>query len=135
MTDYESALALYEDTLELIARAPDSVEAEYYIRNLVKTGIYEHFKSTETEPKFYAVMGAGRYGDNGPYSVSYHALYPPNAGQLALRRLVGPNPTTGAEDAFLMPVKRGEYAGPRFRLVQECTLQELTEVEKKYMSA
>lgn len=131
---YEVALGRYQDVLSLLANQgamdePSPAHTEYAgsyaidmaIREEVPTGIYMHFKSTDQEPKYYAVEEIGQFVDSGPYLVGYRSLYGVHALRLGFRQLVGPNPVTGKQDAFLEPVDRLEYRGPRFVLVERAT--------------
>lgn len=130
---YEEALALHDGCLDILSRDPsvDSEEDEY-LRTLVPSGIYEHFKSTPQNTKYYGVDGEVRGVDTDEYEVKYMALYPPRAGKGATRELVG-------EDGFLMPVDReledgSRYRGARFRLVQPAPLETLYLIAKGYMT-
>lgn len=135
---YEDALARYRDIAQLIKairldHIESSIVTDQHIRESVPSGIYEHFKSTPENPKFYSVLGAGRDVDHGSYRVGYWALYPPHTREFAFRQLVGPNPKTRKHDGFLNPVKRAGYEGPRFRLVVACSVTDLVKVEKEYL--
>jgi hypothetical protein len=93
---------------------------EAKIQNLVPSGIYEHFKSTDESPKRYAVFGVAEgTEDLREWVVVYSALYPPHYGKLAWRPLIHP------ECGFLVPVERDEYKGPRFTLIQEMSGKDL----------
>jgi len=132
---YEGLRARYKEIACLIAENPDSPDMEERVRALVPSGIYRHFKSTEEETKHYAIYGPARDVDNGIFRAAYVALYPPHAGKLALRQLIGRNPKTGKHDAFLNPVRRAGYAGPRFTLVEPCSVEELPEAMRRYLRA
>lgn len=136
---YEVALARYEDLVSLIETQFEYMTTDHSIRESVPMGIYEHFKSTTEQPRFYMVEEVGRVVENGPYLVSYRSLYGPYARQLAFRHLVGPNPfkQNGKLDGFLMPVRGHldypEYIGQRFTLVRPARdLAELRRLAKKY---
>lgn len=87
----------------------------------VLPGIYEHWKSTEDGPKFYAVLGAHldctTPGQMHAPAVRYYALYGTRAGRATARDLAHP------QNGFLVPIFEREYAGrvytgPRFKLVK-----------------
>ena len=133
---YEGLLARYEDIVSLARSKPVTGIADLHIREEVPTGIYEHFKSKTDDAKFYAVYGVGRDVDSGSYRVSYQALYGEHKGLMAFRQLVGRNPKTRVHDGFLLPVDRGSYRGPRFRLVEKAAdLHHLCRLAEKYLSA
>lgn len=94
-----------------LSNSPEAMRLDDKIRALVRSGYYEHFKSSKDKPKFYRVYEAlshvNVYRGHNAYHVRYAALYPPQAGRKALRELTGP-------DGFLTPIDRPEYKGPRF---------------------
>ncbi len=95
---------------------------------LVPPGLYEHFKSQEDDPKFYAVSGVVP-DVNGRFDpvVKYTALYGPLAGKPAGRILFEP------DDAFWGPIIRPEaespYVGPRFTRTMMLSVREVAMLE------
>jgi len=130
---YESALALHDECLRRMQTRPvDGDATDLFLRSSVTPGIYEHFKSTENETKYYAVFGVARKVnrpegefDSYDYHVAYQALYPPHAYRFASRELVCP-------DGFLMPIKRPTYEGIRFTLIEPCDVGRLQERARFY---
>lgn len=129
---YEEALERYrscESSIELCGCLTDEELGAW-----IPMGIWEHFKSVPDDPKFYAVQGAGRDVDDGPYRAIYQALYGMHRGKVAFRQLIGPNPKTGVLDGFLLPVDRESYRGPRFRLVAPARdLRHLQALAEQYL--
>ena len=85
--------------------------------NSVPTGLYEHFKSSKDDQKFYIVLGVVPGVDGlHPPVVPYFALYKPHAGELVNRVMLG------HVDAFLYPINRPSgkepFKGARFKLVK-----------------
>src|SRR3989338_8951580 len=80
------------------------IEALNALIGLVPPGLYEHFKSREDDPKFYAVSGVvPDVNGNGDRSVKYTAPSGPLAGKPAGHLLFD------ADDAFWGPmVNRAE---------------------------
>lgn len=84
---------------------------------MIVPGLYEHWKSRDDDPKFYAVLGAisDVNGKEMPV-VAYAALYRPHGGKIVYRALLDP------DDGFLAPIDRKDkdwnYKGPRFLLHQ-----------------
>ena len=124
---FEELLKIHNLALSHAEGAVDD-EQDRYLRSLVPTGIYEHFKSTPQDRKYYAVEGVGRDVDDGPYRVCYRSLYGKHYGERAFRVLVG------EEKGFLMPVDRPEipYRGARFTPVQLCPEDELLRISEEY---
>jgi hypothetical protein len=123
---YEEALAQHDECLALMEESAGLTLRDR--EEFVPRGIYRHFKGTAEDPKHYLVYGIGQDVDGGPYRVSYEALYPPHAGEIAYRMLAG------TDDAFLMPIDRREYRGPRFVLVRKAmTLTELETLAREYL--
>ena len=87
---------------------------------LVPPGLYEHFKSREDDPKFYAVSGVVP-NVNGKFDpvVKYTALYGLLAGKPAGRLLYD------SDDAFWGPIVRPDYSGPRFTRIMLLSVREL----------
>ncbi|MEO5499210.1 MAG: DUF1653 domain-containing protein [Candidatus Saccharimonadales bacterium] len=78
------------------------------IEDLKLAGIYEHYKSTLENPKFYEVDYVVRSSDNGECFVIYHPLYESDDTTVPARPI--DNFTDNAE------VDREEV--PRFRLIR-----------------
>ncbi len=91
-----------------------NTQAHQMVCASVQPGLYEHWKSSDPAPKFYAVYGAGTEQDTHIPRVAYAALYTPHQGILTFRHLLD------TKRGFLAPIKRDAYEGPRF--VQICTL-------------
>lgn len=91
---------------------------------LVPPGLYEHFKSREDDPKFYAVSGVVP-DVNGKFDpvVKYTALYGPLAGKPAGRSLFD------SDDAFWGPIVRPDYSGPRFTRIMMLSVREVAMLE------
>lgn len=128
LSPYNHALALHDTAERMLVTSPALGDAnDQFLRLTVAPGVYEHFKSTPTSRKYYAVFGVSRdvnesrepqNGNPFPYRVAYMALYPPHQLKFASRELLGP-------DGFLMPIDRENYTGPRFHLVEACDLSAL----------
>ncbi|MDO8407876.1 MAG: hypothetical protein Q7S95_01415 [bacterium] len=135
---------LYWTRLQLVAQGnrigtDAHMDALNALIGLVPPGLYEHFKSREDDPKFYAVSGVvpDVNGKADP-SVKYTALYGPLAGKPAGRLLFD------SDDAFWGPIvntalygplagkpeagTRGPeppYSGPRFTRIMMLSVREL----------
>ena len=115
----------YARALEIMTRAEEMIRErkevggssergrvlDHLIRQLVVSGYYEHFKSSDEKPMFYYVYGVLAHV-NYPttwdsYQVHYAAQYGVHKGTKVLRELLGPN-------GFLTPIKREGYTGARF---------------------
>ncbi len=88
------------------------------IRASVPRGLYEHFKSTEPDLKFYVVIGANTEVDTHRPTVTYASLYGARAGEFTNRHLFD------KKRGFLMPIKRDVYTGERFVRVLDITSME-----------
>jgi len=106
-----TARVLLADQSEAGRGSAKALEIDNRLRQLVRPGYYEHFKSSVEKPMFYLVyevLSHVNYQTHDHlYQVSYAALYPPHAGRKTLRELLG-------DDGFLTPIMRPEYVGPRF---------------------
>lgn len=105
----------YQKILSEMSRWPRGCDAwlklDMDLRKAIPPGIYRHFKSSDESEKLYAIIGVSNSTeDDGIYTVQYASLYPPHAGRLAGRPLLG-------ESGFLTPVKRETHSGARFVLV------------------
>ncbi len=120
---YEKAEQSYKDIRDALERARRGQgDALQELKGSAHPGIYEHFKSTEVAPKFYAVLRVMLEVDTLYPSVDYSALYPPHLAEAASR------PLLDYERGFLKPVNRPEgpeaYVGPRFVLRERLTFLE-----------
>lgn len=115
---YQRGITLYEQACTAQANEVVDEDATRALESLVAPGLYEHFKSSPDDQKFYAVMGVVfDVNDDFKPLVSYAALYAPHAGRSAGRELL--HTTHG----FLLPVVRPDdpkhpWVGPRFRMVR-----------------
>lgn len=99
-------------------------DAERLFRATIVPGLYEHWKSETSDPKFYAVLGAVPDVNAKEMPViAYAALYRPHGGKIVYRALLDP------DDGFLAPIDRKDeqwnYKGPRFVLHQRLRTTEL----------
>jgi hypothetical protein len=131
---YDEAFKLhryYQELLrEIVEEESNARQNEEILLNCVKSGVYEHFKSTPEKPMRYVVFWVERGVDKGPFAVSYSALYRPLLGQHATRPLLSPEGEADPQkcNGFLDPIDRLGYRGPRFTLVCECSTEELLRV-------
>ncbi|MDR3546705.1 MAG: hypothetical protein P4M11_00260 [Candidatus Pacebacteria bacterium] len=129
--------AYYQDLYrEILQKGPDAAHNEQILLNSVKPGLYRHWESTEENPKEYAVFWVERGVDDGPFEMSYTALYLPRLGQHATRALLSPEGETDEQrrNGFLDPIDRAVYRGPRFTLIEEMKPEELMVLVRDYMS-
>ena len=86
------------------------LKLEAGIQQTVTLGLWEHWKSEESDPKFYVVMGVGTEQDVHTPLVAYASLYGPRAGDVTFRNLIH------EDRGFLVPIDRPSvpYVGPRF---------------------
>jgi hypothetical protein len=131
--EYRSAQARYSNAATALHRIELSessqkrdARAEMQLRNSVPVGLYEHFKSSKDNQKFYTVLGVipGVSAEHRPV-VEYFALYAPHAGERVNRVLLG------HIDAFLYPIKRDSdpkepFMGARFKLAVNLTWDQAT---------
>lgn len=108
----------YTNYLSALAVRKVDCEAKSKLQQSVVPGLYEHWKSTPDDPKFYMVTGVGlKQQMVQAVEVYYTALYGENAGEPTSRWLLDHG------DGFLIPVERKDdihdYVGPRFVLVRE----------------
>ncbi len=118
---YRADMRRLHDAIELgrKVRAGEmrSADAEELFRRMIVPGLYEHWKSENSNPKFYAVLGAVPDVDWKEMPVVVCApLYRPHGGNLTSKQLLDP------DDGFLAPIDRKDeqwnYKGPRFVLHQ-----------------
>lgn len=75
-----------------------------------KPGIYEHYKSTDTEKRYYLVLGKARHTETEEILVTYTPMY-------YLKEHPGPRIQVRPFDMFLEEVEWNGQTVPRFRYI------------------
>lgn len=55
--------------------------------DLVRVGVYKHYKHTDKDPKYYQVLGVGRHTETEEIGVVYVPLYVAGGPRIAFRPL------------------------------------------------